>query len=89
MLGTSGPTFVDFHFCSMAAILLLPSEYGGSALDSKTKVRIAKCQKNKHSKDIKLHKLAYFLDLFMTSGNPGEDWNTRIGPGDEIADSGV
>ena len=36
LLNTPEPTYLDFHFCSMASILLFPPEYGGRILDAKT-----------------------------------------------------
>lgn len=36
LLGTPEPTYIDFHFCSMVAIILRPQEYGGGRLNRKT-----------------------------------------------------
>ena len=32
LLATPGPTFLDFHFCSMIAIVLSVPEYSGGVL---------------------------------------------------------
>jgi len=36
LLNTEKPTFLDFHFCSMIAIILRPIEYGGGVINKKT-----------------------------------------------------
>jgi glutathione S-transferase len=41
LMNTKKPTFLDFHFCSMAAILLLPTTYAGSALDPASRLGLS------------------------------------------------
>ena len=36
LLGTEEPTYLDFHFCSMVAIMASPDEYGGGILNRQT-----------------------------------------------------
>ena len=37
ILGTSYPTYIDFHFCSMVAVMLYPPNYGGKVFRHETK----------------------------------------------------
>ena len=36
LMGTPKPTYIDFHFSSMVAIILRPNEYGGGLMNKKT-----------------------------------------------------
>eukprot|EP00091_Calanus_sinicus_P009453 TRINITY_DN22123_c0_g1_i1.p1 TRINITY_DN22123_c0_g1~~TRINITY_DN22123_c0_g1_i1.p1 ORF type:complete len:170 (+),score=17.62 TRINITY_DN22123_c0_g1_i1:55-510(+) len=36
LLNTPHPTYIDFHFCSMVAIMILPQDYGGRVLKQAT-----------------------------------------------------
>lgn len=51
LLGTEEPTFVDFSFATLAAIHVLPDNYGGSQLNAASKPRISDTSAE-HKKDI-------------------------------------
>merc|ERR1739848_233043 len=36
LMATAEPTYLDFHFCAMVAIMLRPPEYGGCIIDKRT-----------------------------------------------------
>lgn len=42
LLATPGPTFLDFHFCSMIAIVLSVPEYSGGVLSPRTRAEMAR-----------------------------------------------